>query len=166
MAKLLALDLSTSVGWALFGERGLHPRFGTERLPPAIGDDQGGRFSRLLAWLDDMIERHGFEAMAYERPILPRKSGDLATTIETLTLLWGLCSMVQLFAHEQGLRCLACPVEQAKIALTGSKHAKKDDMVYAAMNDFDWKVANDHEADACAVGLWAYDQLWPKRVAA
>ncbi len=168
MPKLLALDLSSSVGWALLerGDPPIPPRFGTLRLPPAIGDAQGGRFSRLVAWLDGMLEQHRFEAVAYERPILPRKSGDLATTMETLTLLWGLCSMVQLFAHEQGLRCIACPVEQAKITLTGSKHAKKDDMVHAAMNDWDWKVANDHEADAGAVGVWAFEQIWPKARAA
>lgn len=162
--RLLSLDLSTSVGWALL-ERGQPPVFGTERLPPAIGTDQGGRFSRLLAWLDGMHERHGFEALAYERPILPRKAGDLATTMETLTLLWGLCSMAQLFAYENALRIIACPVDQAKITLTGTRHAKKDDMVAAAMKKMDWKVANDHEADAGAVGLWSYEQLWPRAAA-
>ncbi len=165
MPKLLALDLSSNVGWALL-ERGVHPRFGTERLPPGLGDQQGARFSRLLAWLDDMHATHHVDAVAYERPILPRKSGDLATTMETLTLLWGLCTIVQLFAWDNHMRCIACPVEQAKITLTGSKHAKKDDMVHAAMSTMNWKVANDHEADAGAVGLWAYEQLWPKARAA
>lgn len=165
MPKLLALDLSTNVGWAVL-ERGQVPRFGTERLPSAIGDQQGPRFSRLLVWLDDMHAMHKVDGVAYERPILPRKAGDLATTMDTLTLLWGLCSMVQLWANENDLPCIACPVEQAKITLTGSKHAKKEDMVRAAMGTMNWKVSNDHEADAGAVGVWAYERLWPKRVAA
>lgn len=165
MPKLLALDLSSNVGWALL-ERGGPPTFGTVKLPPAFGGDQGGRFARLDGWLKDMRAMHAFDAVAYERPILPRKSGDLATTMETLTLLWGLCTVAQLFAHNHGLRCIACPVEQAKITLTGSKLAKKDDMVRAAMTDLNWKVADDHQADAGAVGLWAYEQLWPKPRAA
>jgi Holliday junction resolvasome RuvABC endonuclease subunit len=165
MPRLLALDLSTNTGWALL-ERGEPPRFGTVKLPPAIGDDQGGRFKHLIEWLDGMQSLTGFDSLAYERPILPRKSGDLATTMETLTLLWGLCTIVQLYAHQNGLPCKPCPVEQAKITLTGSKHAKKEDMVRAAMGTMNWKVSNDHEADAGAVGLWAFEQLWPKRVAA
>jgi Holliday junction resolvasome RuvABC endonuclease subunit len=165
MPKLLALDLSSNVGWALL-ERGVHPRFGTERLPPAIGDDQGARFDHLYEFLHGMRGEHEFDALAYERPILPRKSGDLATTMETLTLLWGLCTIVQLYAHQEGLPVRACPVEQAKITLTGSKFAKKDDMVHAAMMTMNWKVADDHQADAGAVGVWAFEQLWPKKAAA
>lgn len=165
MARLLATDLSSSVGWALL-ERGVPPTFGTERLPPALGEDQGARFSRLHDWLGEMQGRHAFDALAYERPILPRKAGDLATTMDTLTLLWGLCTVVRLYAHQQGMPCVACPVDQAKITLTGSKHAKKDDMVVAAMKTMNWTVEDDHQADAGAVGLWAYERLWPKARAA
>lgn len=159
--RLLSLDLSTTCGWALM-ERGSPPTFGTEKLPPAFGGEQGRRFARLYEWLSDMLALHSFDAIAYERPILPRKSGDLATTMDTLTLLWGLCTVVQMFAHKAGMRCIACPVEQAKITLTGSRLAKKDQMVRAAMTDLNWKVADDHQADAGACGLWAYEQLWPK----
>lgn len=159
--RLLALDLSSNVGWALL-ERGTPPTFGTLRLPPAFGDDQGARFSRLYDWLSEMRSLHNFDALAYEKPILPRKSGDLATTMDTLTLLWNLCGVVRLFAHQRGLRCIGCPVEQAKITLTGSKFAKKDDMVAAAMKTMNWKVSDDHQADAGAVGVWSYEQLWPK----
>lgn len=165
MSKLLALDLSSNVGWALL-ERGQHPRFGTERLPPAIGEDQGVRFDSLYEFLHAMRQEHDFAALAYERPILPRKAGDLATTMDTLTLLWGLCTVVRLFAHQEGIPCRSCPVEQAKITLTGSKFAKKDDMVAAAMTTMNWKVADDHQADAGAVGVWAYEQLWPRVKAA
>jgi len=161
MPKLLALDLSSNVGWSLL-ERGVYPTFGTERLPPALGDDQGARFEHLYEFLHGMHMDHRYEALAYERPILPRKSGDLATTMETLTLLWGLCTIVQFFAHQNDMRCIPCPVDQAKITLTGSKFAKKDDMVAAAMKTMNWKVSDDHQADAGAVGVWAYERLWPK----
>jgi len=163
--RLLALDLSTNVGWAVM-ERGRTPEFGTERLPgPDAGIGviarQGRRYACLLDWLSTMRSRHGFEALAWERPILPHYPGQLATTLETMALLWGLAAMAQLFAWRGGLRGIACPVDQAKIALTGSRFAKKADMVRAAWTVMDWPVANDHEADAGAVGLWAYEQLYP-----
>ena len=167
MPKLLALDLSSNVGWAVL-ERGVKtgPVFGTMRLPPALGEDQGARFARLYDWLVEMRALWNYDALAYERPILPRKSGDLATTMDTLMLLWNLCGTVRHYAYDYGLRCISCPVDQAKITLTGSKFAQKDDMVAAAMKKFDWKVADDHQADAGAVGVWAYERLWPKAKAA
>ena len=38
----------------------------------------------------------------------------------------------------------------------------KDEMVVAALQVMNWKVANDHEADAGAVGLVAYERLCPR----
>ena len=164
MPKLLALDLSTNVGWALL-ERGVPPRFGTLKLPAAPGGQDGPRFVALREWLFDAWRVHQFQALAYEMPILPRKSGDLATTMDTLTLLWGLAAIVRLVASEFKLPCEGVGVQEAKIALTNKQHATKDEMVVAAMQDLNWKVSNDHEADAGAVGLCAYERIWPKRAA-
>lgn len=163
MPKLLATDLSGNVGWSLL-ERGTHPRFGTLRLPP--GTAHGHRFVMLDDWLSEARSVMGFDAVAYERPILPRKSGDLATTMETLEFLWGLAATVKTFASRRGIPCEGVGVQEAKIALTNRQHATKEEMVVAAMKVMNWKVANDHEADAGAVGLVAYERLWPKASAA
>lgn len=162
-SRLLSLDLSNSVGWALL-ERGVRPRFGTLKLPPET--DHGRRFIMLRDWLSEARSVMGFDAIAYEQPILPRKSGDLATTMNTLEFLWGLAAMVKAFASERGMRCEAVGVQEAKIALTNRQHATKEEMVVAAMRVMNWAVSNDHEADAGAVGLVAYERLWPKARAA
>jgi Holliday junction resolvasome RuvABC endonuclease subunit len=161
MSRLLALDLSTHVGWALL-ERGRVPSFGTEHLPPAPVGQPAGRFAHLEAWLAAMREQHDYHALAYEAPILPFKAGTLATTVPTLTLLWGLGTVVELVAYRAGLRCVACPVVQAKITLAGTWRATKDDMVRAALLRRHWTVADHHQADAAAVGIWSYEQIWPK----
>lgn len=162
MPRLLALDLSTNVGFALL-ERGNRPAFGTLVLPPG---SPGARFRRLREWLSEMLSVHEFDGLAFEEPILPRHSGDLATTMETLTLLWGLTAVVQLFASERGLPVRGVPVKTAKKTLTGSANASKDEMVVAAMKRMNWPVANDHEADAGAVGVSAYHLIWPNAGAA
>lgn len=165
MPKLLALDLSTNVGWALL-ESG-PPTFGTLRLHPAAPGDHGRRFAQLHDWLDRTHTRLRLDALAYEKPILPRKSGDLATTMDTLTLLWGLTAVVQLFAGQRDLPCVGVPVQAVKKAITGKGTATKEEMVTAAVGKaWSWKVANDHEADAGGVGVVAYEQIWPKARAA
>ena len=82
--------------------------------------------------------------------------------MHTLTLLWGLAAVAQLFAGQQGLPCEAVAVRDAKKALTDKALATKDEMVVAALQVMNWKVANDHEADAGAVGLVAYERIWPR----
>lgn len=111
-----------------------------------------------------MRTEEGFAALAFEQPILPRRAGELATTLHTLTLLWGLAATVQLFAGLHGLPCQAVTVREAKKVLTDKANATKDEMVVAALQVMNWKIANDHEADAGAVGLVAYERLWPRGV--
>ena len=163
MARLLALDLGTRTGWALL-QRGTPPSFGTLDLPTANEGEHQVRFAMLHAWLVRLRERQGYEALAFEQRILPRRAGELATTMHTLTLLWGLAAVTQLFAGQQGLACEAVAVRDAKKALTDKALATKDEMVVAALQVMNWKVANDHEADAGAVGLVAYERIWPRSV--
>jgi Holliday junction resolvasome RuvABC endonuclease subunit len=162
--KLFALDLSTSVGFALLEDG--PPSFGTLRLHAAAPGDHGRRFAQLHHWLYGQLDRLQFDAVAYEKPILPRKSGDLATTMDTLTLLWGLTAIVQLFAGDNDLPCVGVSVQAVKKRVTGKGTATKDEMVTSALGQWGWRVANDHEADAGGVGLVAYEILWPEQVAA
>lgn len=161
MSRLLALDLGTRTGWALL-QRGTPPRFGTLELPKANEGENQVRFAMLHAWLGRLHEQQGYEALAFEQPILPRRAGELATTLHTLSLLWGLAAVTQLFAGQQDLPCEAVAVRDAKKALTDKALATKDEMVVAALKVMNWKVANDHEADAGAVGLVAYERIWPR----
>ena len=161
MSRLLALDLGTRIGWALL-QRGTPPRFGTLDLPTAPEGEHQVRFALLHAWLVRLRNEPGFDALAFEQPILPRRAGELATTLDTLSLLWGLAAVAQLFAGQHDLPCQAVAVREAKKVLTDKALATKDEMVVAALKVMNWKVANDHEADAGAVGLVAYERIWPR----
>ena len=156
MPKLLALDLSTSVGHAIL-ERGRPPLFGTLRL---VGTTHAARMSAFLAFLEDMQQLHSFDSMAWERPIITPRD-----TVDKLEILYGLVGIAYAWAGRMDVPYRECSVQQAKITLTGKGTAKKDEMIAAAMK-IGWKVADDHQADAGAVGAWAFEQIWPKARAA
>ena len=157
MPRLLSLDLSSNVGHAVL-ERGRPPLFGTLRL---TGKDKAAQMSAFLAFLEDAQQLHHFDSMAWERPIITPRD-----TVDKLEQLYGLVGIAYAWAGRMDVPYRECPVQAAKIALTGRANAKKEEMVAAAMKDMGWKVADDHQADAGAVGIWAFEQIWPKARAA
>lgn len=166
MRGLLALDCSTHVGWAYFSASGAAPRCGTWRAPPAWAiEDYGGRFKAFHDWLADMLTTMQPEGLAFESPLLPRGSMNMQTTEHTLRTLIGLVSVAELIAKLRDLRCFEVNVATAKKELAGSGRAEKRDMLIAATNR-GFPCADDHQADACAVGLVAMRSLWPARAAA
>lgn len=155
MPKLLALDLSSNVGHAIV-ERGRAPMFGTLRLR----GDRAQQCGTFLVWLEDMHAVHAFDGIAWERPLLLRTDN-----IDLLELLIGLVGIAYGIAGKHHLPYREVDVQQVKITLTGKKNASKDEMIAAAMTDLNWKVADDHQADAGSVGIHAYESMWPKKPA-
>lgn len=162
--RLLALDLSTNVGHALM-ERGRPPVLGTWPLPKVPLGDNARRYAALWQWLHDMRALHQFDGIAWERPVVPVRRDGTTDALDELELLISLAGICRLFAGIHGLAHTHISWQDVKIALTGSKHAKKPDMIAAAMK-IGWKPATDHEADAGAVGICAMAILNPKRAAA
>jgi Holliday junction resolvasome RuvABC endonuclease subunit len=153
MNRLLALDLSTSVGWSRPQPPG-RPRFGTVVLE---GPDLAWKLGLLLRWLDDQYMVDPFDAIAWERPLLTPTD-----TVDLLELLYGCAGVCYAFAGKHKLPWREVSVEDVKKGLTGKPRAKKEEMLYAARRTLNWPVNNHHEADAGAVGVIAYARLWPK----
>lgn len=151
--KLLALDGSGEVGWAiLIADK--PPRFGTLKLKKLGGfDAQMGTF---MQFLNDLHSIEHFDGIAWEGPILLRRD-----VVDTLKLLYGIVGIAYGFAWLHKLRHCEVTYQQAKIVLTGDQHAEKTEMFRAADQVMKWKVSNHHEADAGAVGVCAYEMLWP-----
>lgn len=160
---LLALDLSTSTGFALM-ERGKPPLLGTFLLPKVPEGDNARRYAALWRWLHDMKATHGFSALAWERPVVPIRAGK-TDALDELELLISLAGICRLFAGVHHLPHTHIAWQDVKIALTGSKFAKKPEMIAAAMK-IGWKPADDHQADAGGVGVAAMAILNPRPVAA
>lgn len=149
--RVLAFDAATDTGWAAFANARSRPVLGTYTVPGGI--NHGRRNLAMLRAAQDLIVEHQPDVVAFEAPIfLPRDRW------HTRRLLTGLINMVELAAELAGLKCFEVTPSDAKACLTGDRAADKDAMKTAAVN-MGWPVADDHQADAGAVGLVTYGHL-------
>lgn len=165
MSKLLALDLSSNIGWAMFSPGG-PPRFGTLPFGRTDGEESGAHIARLSGkfgdWLNDLYSVDPWQAMAWEAPFL--KPGDKVGKIKILIGLVGIAfSFVGSERHP--MPHIEVEPKAIKKRMTGRQDAEKTDVI-AACWKLGWKVRNDHEADACGAGLIAYREIWPKQARA
>jgi Holliday junction resolvasome RuvABC endonuclease subunit len=153
--RLLALDMSVNVGWVLFDRPGELKARGTESLEGSR--DHGERFNAFFIWLLAKIEVQQPDVLAWEEPIRPRFGSRMNTTMQTVKLLQGLAAIAELTAVRCGvLRRIGVPTATAKKKLAGHGHADKHMMIGAAVR-MGIIVADEHQADALAVALCAYE---------
>lgn len=167
MSKLLALDLSSNIGWAMFdpsAERDRRVRFGTLAYdgPRELPVDRPRLCGRFSDWLNDMFMVDPWDAMAWEEPFLAPH--DKVDKIKILIGLVGQCNGFVGSRHHP-MPSVEIPPKAVKKRMTDRQDADKADVIRACWS-VGWKVRNDHEADACGVGLCAYRQIWPVRAAA
>lgn len=157
--RVLAFDLSGAVGWALFDDHRL-VRSDTFRVPPERFGQYGKRFTAAYVFAREIIATQKPDVVAFEAPIQPRAgTRDLKNTHPlNLRFLTGLASIFEMVAHMESVRCVEVANGTAKKRLAGSGRAKKPAMVIAAIKA-GFIVANDHEADACAVALATLDHI-------
>lgn len=172
---ILALDLSTNVGWALFAQPDRNPlMIGTYKVAKGESqDDYGTRTLDLEQWLESMITRYRPDVIAFESPFIPMApqpqqtwpgpsvfddKKPFGTTQHTLRLQISLANTIETTAKRRGIRCLEVASVSAKKELTGSGRSPKDHMIVAA-KDRGWDVRNNHEADAGGVGLVALNWI-------
>ena len=149
--RVLAFDTATATAWASFASAKAKPLTGTINLP--VGPNYGARNLELLKQTRRLIVEHEPDVMAFEAPHFKPRD-----TWHTRRLLTGLVNMIELAATLHGVRCVEIQGNDAKACLTGDRRAKKPAMV-AAARLMGWEVANDDEADACAVGATTYGYL-------
>jgi hypothetical protein len=158
---LLALDLSSNIGWAMFrpSRPPRPPRFGTLSYASQGATRICGQFSD---WLTEMFSVEPWQAIAWERPLLVPTD-----TVDKLEILYGLVGVVRGFVGSRRhlMPHLEVTVPEVKKRLTDKARAEKREVIEACWK-LGWKVGTDHEADACGVGLVAYRRIWPQPKAA
>jgi Holliday junction resolvasome RuvABC endonuclease subunit len=156
--RLLAFDASSTTGWAYFASAREAPLLGSFKLTVS-GADYGAVMLQMQQKVIDLVAHHRPDVVACEAPVfLPRDRW------HTRRLLGCMVDIIELVAAERALPCIEVTPQQAKAALGGHKADKAGMM--AAARTMGWPVRNDHEADACGVGLAAYAQLQQKAWAA
>lgn len=152
--RVLALDLSTYVGWAIdASEPGAPPIMGTERIPPvADGEGYGLTFFRFRHWLSMAISVHQPALVAFEAPLLASGVAGHSTEM-TGRLLIGLAAHCEEVCFAQNREVVEGNLQSVRKFFCGHGHAKKSAVLQRCYS-LDWLPKDHNQADAAA--LWAY----------
>lgn len=145
----LALDLGTSTGWAIRGHDGLITS-GTVSLRPGRFDGGGMRYLRFTNWLTEIDRLSGPVAAIWFEEVR-RHAGTDASHI-----YGGLMATLTTWAELRGIPYEGVPVGTIKRHATGKGNADKARMI-SAMRARGFSPADDNEADAIAILLWAIE---------
>lgn len=146
---VLALDLGTTLGWAVRVSGQVMS--GTE--PFKLGRFEGGgmRYLRFVRWLDDLWRFSGPLASVYFEEVRRHKGVDAAHAYG------GFLAQLTAWCERHAVPYQGVPVGTIKKFATGKGNASKDAMV-AAARQWGHEPADDNEADALALMHWATAQ--------
>ncbi|SNT02403.1 crossover junction endodeoxyribonuclease RuvC [Antarctobacter heliothermus] len=146
---IMALDLGTTTGWALRDHTGLITS-GTVSFRPSRYDGGGMRYLRFTNWLTEIDRLSGpIEAVYFEE--VRRHAGTDAAHV-----YGGLMAVLTSWAELRGVPYQGVPVGTIKRHATGKGNAPKQAMIDAARAR-GFSPADDNEADAIAILLWAIE---------
>ena len=146
---MLALDLGTTTGWALRAPDGLITS-GTVSFRPSRYDGGGMRYLRFTNWLTELDRLSGpIAAIWYEE--VRRHAGTDASHI-----YGGLMATLTSWAELAACRTPECRSAPSSAIATGKGNAPKAAMI-AAARARGFSPADDNEADAIAILLWAIE---------
>ena len=145
----LALDLGTTTGWALrTRERTIVS--GTASFRPRRYDGGGMRYLRFRSWLEEIAENaSGLGAVYFEE--VRRHAGT-----DAAHLYGGFLATLSAWCEQRAIPYQGVPVGTLKRFATGKGNAGKA-AVMRAVRERGFEPADDNEADALAVLLWAMD---------
>ena len=146
---LLALDLGTTTGWALHGADGLITS-GTMSFRPSRFDGGGMRYLRFTNWLGELQRLSGPIAAIWFEEVRRHAGTDAAH------VFGGLMASLTSWAELRGIPYQGVPVGTIKKHATGKGNAPKQAMI-AAARARGFSPADDNEADAIAILLWAME---------
>ena len=144
---VLALDLGTTTGWALRGQHG-GITSGTMTFRPSRFEGGGMRFLRFRGWLAEVAALSGGVARIVFEEVRAHAGTDAAH------LYGGWLAHLAAWCEEAGIPYEGVPVATIKRFATGKGNADKAKMV-AAIQARGFAPADDNEADAIALLLWA-----------
>ena len=149
LRSILALDLGTTTGWAIRDFDGLITS-GTVSFKPSRYDGGGMRYLRFTNWLTEIDRLSGpIEAIYFEE--VRRHAGTDAAHV-----FGGLLAVLTSWGELRGLPYQGVPVGTIKKHASGKGNAPKQAMIDAARQR-GFNPADDNEADAIAILLWALE---------
>ena len=145
---ILALDLGTSMGWAL--RLGSETHSGTVSFRPSRYDGGGMRYLRFRSWLDQLAIATALPEAVYFEEVRRHAATDAAH------IYGGFLACLTAWCEERSLAYQGVPVGTITRHATGKGNADKQ-AVIEAVRARGFRPANDNEADAIALLLWAIE---------
>jgi len=146
--SILALDLGTSMGWAL--RLGTDSHSGTVSFRPSRYDGGGMRYLRFRHWLDQLAVECALPEAVYFEEVRRHAATDAAH------IYGGLLATLTSWCEQRRIPYQGVPVGTIKRHTTGKGNADKQ-AVIAAVRARGYSPADDNEADAIAILLWAIE---------
>jgi len=148
-SSLLALDLGSTLGWAVRLADGSITS-GTAAFRPGRFEGGGMGWLRFRRWLDEMAASASpLGSVVFEE--VRRHAGTTAAHV-----YGGFLAHLSAWCEGAGVPYQGVPVGTIKRFATGKGNAPKDAMI-AAMRARGFTPRDDNEADALALLLWAID---------
>jgi hypothetical protein len=144
---ILALDLGTTTGWALQPSNG-PATSGSAAFRPTRYDGGGMRFLRFRNWLEQIRTYAGRIEAIYFEEVRAHAGTDAAH------IYGGFLATLTAWCEQQVVPYQGVPVGAIKQFITGKGNAGKD-AVMDAVRAHGFHPADDNEADAIAILLWA-----------
>lgn len=146
---ILALDLGTTTGWAMaLPDGGIVS--GTVSFRPSRYDGGGMRYLRFRAWLQGISDDTPSIAAIHFEEVRRHLSTDAAH------VHGGLLATMTAWCEEQAVAYQGVPVGTIKRFIAGKGNAHKA-AVMSAVRERGYSPADDNEADAIAILLWALE---------
>jgi hypothetical protein len=145
---ILALDLGTTTGWASLAGGIVHS--GTTTFRSGRFDGGGMRYLRFQHWLNQLANDSGGLASVYFEEVRRHVGTDAAH------LYGGFLATLSAWCEREGIAYQGVPVGTIKRFATGKGNAGKEAVV-AAIRERGYRPADDNEADAIAILLWAVE---------
>jgi Holliday junction resolvasome RuvABC endonuclease subunit len=146
-ATILALDLGTTTGWALRDRTG-RITSGSQSFKPQRFEGGGMRYLRFGRWISEIQTSVSELQFLYFEEVRRHASTDAAHAYG------GFLATLTAWCEHHGIPYQGVPVGTIKKHATGKGNASKDEMM-AAMRARGHLPADDNEADALALLLWA-----------
>ena len=158
---ILALDLGTTLGWALRGDTG-RIFSGTVCFKPRRFEGGGMRYLRFQHWLEETHRvSGGLQAVYFEEragtscqwhEASPRSRRHLG--VDAAHIYGGFLSHLTAWCEKHSIPYSGVPVGTIKQSATGKGNANKE-AVIKAMQALGYTPSDDNEADALALLHWA-----------
>lgn len=143
---IIALDLGTTTGWAMLSDGVITS--GTASFRPSRYDGGGMRYLRFRDWLEQLRRYAGLVGVVYFEEVR-RHAG-----VDAAHIYGGFLATLTGWCEHRVIPYQGVPVGTIKKFIAGKGNADKE-AVIAAVRARGFNPADDNEADAIAILLWA-----------